>query len=488
MASKKPSWFRGIFPALVTPFSPDDHVDAEAYRELVRFVLPHVNGVVPCGTTGEFSSMTLREKKETISLCLDEVAGRAPVLAGTGCQSTRETVELTRWAKDAGATGALVVAPYCLKPSYNEVFDHYQKVDRVGLPLVLYNIPQCAGTHYRWWTAEGMALAFDNVIGLKDSSGDMPFFMAALEKLGETIGLFVGHDEIVGPALLAGADGAILASANLIPDIWQEIYQAAVRGDLETVRKRHRDIQILTRLVVRKGGPQAVKKGLQMMGILGVSNARLPLIQGGEFEREDHEDLRTQLENLDKIAIKRVALGSQEVDYALPADIPPVLQDLTLCVGEGFAGPPFSEVAHSDLLVGWRSGPVGRAIDRAKSEPRPGHDLEVVSERPLTLLVPTVTVRGAKAKRLVYEEAAAGIRLAIEHAIANHNLPEPVLDDICMIANVFVHPAASIRRRVMINNYKAMRGAIRKALEGRPTLQDLAAEKDAARHPFRYAP
>ena len=125
MASKKPSWFRGIFPALVTTFSPDDHVDAAAYRELVRFVLPHVNGVVPCGTTGEFSSMTLQEKKETISLCLDEVAGRVPVLAGTGCQSTRETIELTQWAKDAGATGALVVAPYFLKPAYNEIFDHF---------------------------------------------------------------------------------------------------------------------------------------------------------------------------------------------------------------------------------------------------------------------------------------------------------------------------------------------------------------------------
>ncbi len=485
--TKKTNWFRGIFPALVTPFTADDRVDEAAYRALIRFVLPHVNGVVPCGTTGEFSSMTMEEKQQVIAICLDEVGGRVPVLAGTGCQSTRETLELTQWAKEAGATGALVVAPYYLKPTYNEVFDHYKQVNRIGLPIVLYNIPQCAGTHYKWWTAEGMALAFEHVIGLKDSSGDMPFFMAMQEKLRGVIGLFVGHDEIVGAALLAGADGAILASANLVPDIWQEIYQAAQRGDVEFVRQRQKEIQILTRLVVRKGGPQAVKEGLRMMG-LPMSDARLPFIRGGEFEREDYEDLRTQLENLGKIDTQTVMLGGRQVEYALPADVHPEFEDLTLCVGEGFAGPPFSEVAHIDLLLGWKDGPVGRALERARNEPRPGHELVIINERPLTMLVPTVTVRTKKARQLVYEEAAAGVNLALEHAIARHNLPEPLLDDICLIANVFVHPAASIRQRVKINNYKAMRGAIRKALEGRPTLRELVAEKEAARHPFRYAP
>jgi 4-hydroxy-tetrahydrodipicolinate synthase len=488
MTSKKTDWFQGIFPALVTPFTEEDEIDEAAYRELIRFVMPHVNGVVPCGTTGEFSSMTLEEKKQTIAICIDEVGGRVPVLAGTGCQSTRQTVELTRWAADAGATGALVVAPYFLKPNFNEVFDHFKEVDKVGLPLVLYNIPQCAGTHFRWWTAEGMALAFDHVIGMKDSSGDMPFFMAALEKLRGTIGLFCGHDEVAGTAMLAGADGAILASANIIPDIWQEIYQAAQRGDTEFVRQRHKDIQILTRLVVRKGGPQAAKESLRMMGITGMSNVRLPMIRGGEFEREDYEDMRCQLENMGKIGTQTVILGGKEVEYALPADLPPHLEDLTLCVGEGFAGPPFSEIAHIDLLLGWKEGPVGRAMERARNEPRPGHELAIISERPLTMLVPTVTVRTAKARQLVYEEATSGIKLAIEHAINNHNLPRPLLDNICMIANVFVHPAASIRQRVKINNYKAMRGAIRKALEGRPTLRELVAETEAARHPFRYAP
>jgi formaldehyde-activating enzyme len=312
--------------------------------------------------------------------------------------------------------------------------------------------------------------------------------MAALEKLRGTIGLFVGHDEVVGAALLAGADGAILASANIVPDVWQEIYQAAQRGDAEFVQRRQKDLQILTRLLVRKGGPQAAKEGLRMMGLTGMSNVRSPLIQGGEFEREDYEDLRTQLENLGKIPVQTVTLNGQEVEYALPADLPAPSGDLTLCVGEGFAGPPFSEVAHIDLLLGRKNGPVGQALERARQEARPGHEVAIINDRPLTMLVPTVTVRGAKAKQLVYEEAANGINLALVHAIEQHNLPEAILDDICLIANVFVHPAASIRQRVKINNYKAMRGAIRKALEERPSLQELVAEKEAARHPFRYAP
>jgi len=480
-------WFKGVFPDLVTPFTKEDEIDEQAFRELIRFVLPHVDGIVPNGTTGEFSFLTFEEKQRVIEICIDEVRGRIPVLAGTGCPSTRETLELTKWAKDAGANGALVCAPYFLKPAFNEIYDHYKEIDQVGLPLVLYNIPQTAGVHYQWWTAEGMGLAFDNVIGISDSSGDMPFFMAVLEKLRGTIAIFCGHDEIAGAALLVGGDGVILASANIIPNIWQEIYRAAKRGDAAFVQRRHKEIQILIRLVARKGGPQATKEGVRMMG-LKMSNVRFPMIQGGEFEREDYEDMRTQLCNLGKIPKVKKRYAGIEVDYMATSETPEQLENLTLCVGEGFAGPPFSEIAHIDLLLGWKDGPVGKAIERALGEPRPGHELAIIRERPRTMLVPTVTVRGAKAKQLVYEDAVSGVNLAIDHAINEGTLPSALLDDLCMITNLFVHPAAGIRQRVKINNYKAMRGAIRKAIEGRPTLEELVREKEAARHPFRYAP
>jgi len=216
------------------------------------------------------------------------------------------------------------------------------------------------------------------------------------------------------------------------------------------------------------------------------------MMPGDAFEREDREDMRTQLEDLGKIGRRPVtfSLGGGVVisNCAATPATPPTIDDLTLCVGEGLAGPPFSEIAHIDLLLGLKDGPVGRAIERALGEPRPGHELKIINERPRTLLVPTVTIRTEKASRLVYEDAAAGVNLAIEHSIRQGFLPEGLLDQICLIANVFVHPAAAIRRRVQINNYKAMRGAIRKALERQPTLEELLNEKEAARHPFRYAP
>ncbi len=393
--SKKPDWFKGIFPALVTPFTREDKLDETAYRELIRHVLPHVDGLVSSGTTGEFSYMTETEKIRTFEIALEEADGK-PVIAGTGCPSTRATMRLTQAAKDVGCEAALA----------------------------------------------------------------------------------------------AGADGAILASANLIPDIEQEIYQAVQRGDLETAHRRQKDIQSVTRIVVRKGANQAIKEGLRMKG-LKMSDSRLPIMPGGAFAREDREDLRTQLENLGYIGKKPVTFPVGDgitADYAATHATPPAIGDLTLCVGEGFAGPPFSEIAHIDLLLGLKDGPVGRAMERGLKEGRPGHELKVINEHPRTLLVPTVTVRGAKAAQLVYEEAAAGVNLAIEHSIAQGFLPEGLLDQVCLIANVFVHPAAAIRRRIRINNYKAMRGAIRKAIEGRPSVEELIREKIAARHPFRYAP
>jgi len=488
----KTDWFKGIFPALVTPFTTNDTLDEAAYRQLIRFVLPHVDGVVPCGTTGEFSYLTLEERKRAIAVCLDEVAGRVPVVAGTGCTSTRETVALTGWAQDAGVTAALVVAPYFLKPTFNEVYDHFRAVDQVGLPFVLYNIPQCAGTHFRWWTGEGMLLDFDHTIGIKDSSGDLPFMEAMFEKVKGQVAIFVGHDEVVQPALAAGADGAILASANLIPDVWQRVYQATLAGDLETAQRWQQRVQKLVRIVVRCGSTQAVKEGLCMMG-LPVGHSRHPVVPGGAFRREDRDELRLQLElaGVDKIHKAPVTfdLGQKQVQtevFATP-QTPRTISGFTLKVGEGFAGPPFTELAHVDLLLGLKDGPVGRAIERALAGWGEERGLRIIDERPRTLLVPTVTLRTAKQRQL-FEHAAEGVNLAIRLSVEDGFLPEGILDEVALIVNAFVHPAASIAKRVNFNNYKATRYAIRKALEGRPTVEELIDEKAAARHPFRYAP
>jgi 4-hydroxy-tetrahydrodipicolinate synthase len=488
--SKKPEWLKGVFPALVTPLAKDKTIDEAAYRRLIRHVLPHVNGIVCTGTTGEFVYLSAAEKRQAIDIGLDEAQGRVPVVAGTGCASTRETVTLTQYAKDAGARAALVVAPYYLKPAYNEIYEHYEAVNQIGLPIILYNIPQCAGTHFKWWTAEGMA-NLDNVVGVKDSSGDMPFLMALFEKVKGHVAILCGHDEIVAAALAAGADGAILASANLIPDIWQDIYGAVGQGQLAKALDLQAGIQKLVRIVVRQGSVQAVKEGLRMMG-LNVGNARLPIMPGGSFRREDREELRIQLESLGKIPLRPVQyeLDSRTVQTQLAAtpQTPNHFGGFALRIGEGFAGPPFFELAHIDLLLGEHGGPVDKAITQAVGAPHPGHEVRIICERPRTLLVPTVTVRTEKQEKHIYEYAARGVSKATEASIADGFLPKDALDDLVMIANVFVHPAAANRTRIEMNNYKAMRAAIRKAIEERPTLEELLHERQAARHPFRYAP
>ncbi|MEE8307649.1 MAG: dihydrodipicolinate synthase family protein, partial [Gammaproteobacteria bacterium] len=347
------------------------------------------------------------------------------------------------------------------------------------------------GTHLKWWTAEGGLLDFDNAVGIKDSSGDLPFMNAMFEKVKGQVSIFVGHDEVVQPALAAGADGAILASANLIPDVWQRVYRATLEGDLAAAQKWQQKAQKVARIVARCSATQAVKEGLRMMG-LPIGDSRHPIMPGGGFKREDREELRLQLEMLGKLtpATLTYDLGDKKVETQVAAtpQTPRTISGFALKVGEGFAGPPFQELAHVDLLLGMKDGPVGRAIERSLAGWGDERGLRIIAERPRTLLVPTITIRTAKQRRLFYEHAAEGVKLAIRLSIKDGFLPAAILDDVALIANVFVHPSASIARRVEFNNYKATRHAIRKALEGRPTVEELIAEKVSARHPFRYAP
>jgi len=490
--SKKPGWFKGIFPALVTPFTKENKVDEDAFRDLIKYLLPHIDGVLACGTTGEFVYLSDEEKRRIFKITVNEIDGRVPVIVGTACPSTRETVKLTRYAKEIGATAALIASPYYIKPSFNEVYEHFEAINRLGFPLILYNIPQCAGTHFKWWTAEGMLLKLENVVGIKDSSGDMPFLEALFEKVKGEVGIFCGNDEIVTAALAAGADGAILASANLIPDIWQKIYQLIKDKDLAKAQNLQAKIQILARTIVRNGSTQAVKEGLQMMG-LKMSDSRLPIIRGGAFRREDYEELRNQLEDLGRIPKRDIEFdmgNGKRINSQFHAvfQTPEKIKFSPFKTGEAFCGPPLSEAAHIDLLIGVKNGPVDKAIkealnrsDSTKSRPR------IISEQPKIMIVPTVTIRTSKQASHM-DEAAKGIMAALKDSIKSEVLPEKILNNLVMIANVFVHPGASILQRIKINNYRAMRAAIRKAIESRPTLDEIIGEKEAFRHPFRYAP
>ena len=487
----------GILPALVTPFTDDGKtVDEERLRALVNHCVElGVHGVVPCGTTGEFVNLTTEEKKRVIKIVVDEVNGRVPVVAGTGASGTDQAVEMTRYAKDVGATAALIVTPYYLKPADRGIYEHYYTItNEVDLPIILYNIPQCTGLPLPWQMVEDLA-QIPNIVGVKDSSGQLSFILAVLEKVREKINVLCGHDEVVLAGLAAGCSGAILASANVIPDVWVQMYNHVKKGELQQARELQYKVQKIARIIAGSGAV-GTKEALKMMKIK-VGPVRKPLSVGGELTYESKEELRLDLEKIGKIQPKPVTFEITEKpiqERFMAIDVTPeIIKDFKLRVGEALAGQG-AEVAHIDLLIGKKDGPVAEAFAKAKATPTPGHEpllaiLEPnLSVKPVTLIVPTVTITGMRQASMVYGPAQTAVGKAVIDSVADGTIPKDTIEELIIIANVFVHPTAVDRQRVYINNYKAMRHAIRKTIEGRPNIDELIENKDRSKHPFKYTP
>jgi 4-hydroxy-tetrahydrodipicolinate synthase len=487
----------GILPALVTPFTDDGKaVDEERLRTLVNHCIElGVHGVVPCGTTGEFVNLTDEEKKRVIKIVVDEVNGRVPVVAGTGASGTDEAVQMTKYAKDVGATAALIVTPFYLKPADRGIYEHYYTIaNEVDLPIILYNIPQCTGAPLPWQMVEDLA-QIPNIVGLKDSSGQLSFILAVLEKVRDKINVLCGHDEVVVAALAAGCSGAILASANVIPDVWIQIYNHVKRGELQQARELQYKVQKIARIIAGSGAV-GTKEALRMLKIK-VGPVRKPLSVGGELTYEAKEELRLDLEKIGKVPPKPIIAEIVEKpleERFMTVEInPETIKNSRLQVGEALAGQG-AEVAHIDVLIGPKDGPVGEAFAKAKATPTPGHEpLLAILEpnlaiKPTTLIVPTVTITGMRQASMVFGPAQTAVAKAVVDSVADGTIPKEKAEDLIIIANVFVHPTAIDRQRVYINNYKAMRHAIRKTMEARPSMDELVENKDRSKHPFKYSP
>jgi 4-hydroxy-tetrahydrodipicolinate synthase len=498
-SSKGESMFKpeGILPALVTPFTDDGKaVHEERLRALVNHCLElGVHGVVPCGTTGEFVNLTTEEKKHAIKIVVDEVNGKVPVVAGTGASGTNEAVEMTKYAKDVGADAALIVTPFYLKPTDRGIYEHYNTIaSEVDLPIILYNIPQCTGLPLPWQMVEDLA-QIPNIVGVKDSSGQLSFILAVLEKVRDKINVLCGHDEVVVAALAAGCSGAILASANVIPDIWVQIYNHVKNGELQKARELQYKVQKIARIIAGSGAV-GTKEALNMMKIK-VGPVRKPLSVGGELTYEAKEELRLDLEKIGKIKPKpitfEIAEKPIEERFMTINVTPETIKDFKLRIGEALAGQG-AEVAHIDLVIGRKDGPLGEAFAKAKAAPTAGHEpLLAILEpnlavKPATLIVPTVTITSMRQASMVYGPAQTAVAKAVIDSVADGTVSKEAAEELIIIANVFVHPTAVDRQRVYINNYKAMRHGIRKAIEGRPSIDELIENKDRSKHPFKYTP
>lgn len=485
--------FKGVYPALVTPFN-DEGVDETKYRALIDYVIKSgATGIVPCGTTGEFTSMRFEEKIEAIRIACESAKGKVPVLAGTGAAYTGDAIKLTRKAAEYGANAALVVSPYFLKPSNKELFEHFEKIaNNSDIPLFLYNIPQVTGVPINWTVVDGLR-EIDGVIGMKDSSGDLVNLTTILVRRPDDFQVVIGHDEVALPALASGCDGAILASANIFPNRFIKMQAALANGDLKEALLVQRSIQRTVRIIVNKGGGLAVKVALNMMGI-SVGPARKPLLMGDSLSYEDIDELRTCLEDLQLIPKKPVTfkMGDKSVvSETYPKAVgmvPDTIEDLTLLHGESLCGGG-NEVAHVDLVLGIRDGPLSMALETAGTMHEGYHSSEIIKDlEPVTVFTPTVTMTHEHHKKMVHEFAKKAVIDAVKRSITDGVIPDELIPDLVILANVFVHPNAVNPRRVHINNFRAVRHAIRRAIEGRFSVDEIIARKESARHPFAYNP
>jgi len=463
----------GVYPALVTPFKNDTDIDEKALMQLVNFVIDEdVTGVMPCGTTGEFVYMSKEERKKTVEIVIDEVKGRVPVIAGTGASSTLEAIELTKHAEQAGADAALVVAPYYLRPADKGDFQHfYELTQATTIPIVLYNIPQCTGSFLSREVVEDLA-QIGSVVGLKDSSGHLPYMLELLQTVGDKINIVCGHDEVVLPALAAGAKGAILASANVIPDIWVKLYEAVKKGNMQTARELQMKAQKLARIFVRHGGAVPVKAALKMMG-LDVGKTRRPLASGGVLTLEVKEEMRMELEKLGKVKsmqVKAVSEPSEALDERF-RDLGITPQDIKrfkLATAEASAGEG-REKTYISLVAGPKSSPVGFGWAKAIANPEPGYEaLTAIVEpnlavKPITLIVPAVKIESMRQASIIYGPVQSAVGKAIADAVEEEIIPKESIETFAVIAKVFVHPAVVNRRLLYMNAYDGVKLALLKA-------------------------
>jgi len=278
--------FEGTYTALVTPFR-DGKVDEDALRRLVREQIDAgIDGLVPCGSTGESATLTHAEHETVIALTIEEAAGRVKVIAGTGSNNTAEAVELTAYAARAGADGALLIAPYYNKPTQEGLFQHYRTIaDAVDLPILLYNIPGRSAVNMAAETIARLA-AHANIVGVKEASGSLDHAMDILALCGDDFRVISGDDSLTLPLMSVGAVGVISVSSNLVPESMCDLVSAAANGDFAAARSVQNRLLPLMRALFVQTNPVPVKTALAMQGKL-LEEFRLPLTPMPDDLRSD---------------------------------------------------------------------------------------------------------------------------------------------------------------------------------------------------------
>jgi 4-hydroxy-tetrahydrodipicolinate synthase len=276
--------FTGSIVAIVTPFR-NDVIDEEKLRELVEFqIASGTDGIVPCGTTGEASTLDYAEHDRVIEIVVQQVKGRVPVIAGTGSNSTTEAIEMTAHAKRIGADGALLVTPYYNKPSQEGLYRHYRAIaDAVALPQVLYNVPGRTGVNLLPETVARLA-EISNIVAIKEATGSLQQASEVLALCGDKLDLLSGDDFITFPMMACGAKGVISVVANIMPKEVAALVDAFFAGKMEEARQLHLKLLKISNAMFIETNPVPVKTAVALMGKAS-DEVRLPLAPMSDANR-----------------------------------------------------------------------------------------------------------------------------------------------------------------------------------------------------------
>jgi 4-hydroxy-tetrahydrodipicolinate synthase len=279
--------FTGSCVALITPFK-NNEVDKEKLRELVEFHLSNgTDAILPCGTTGESATLSYEEHIEVIRIVVETVKKRIPVIAGTGSNSTRETYELTKHAKEIGADAVLLVAPYYNKPTQKGLYEHYSFIAKnVDIPIIIYNIPGRTGVNISPETIISLAKAHKNIIGVKEASGSIDQVSEIVRNTAElNFSVFSGDDSLTLPILAVGGKGVISVIANILPRDTHNLCEYWFRGDVKKAQELHLKMFPLVKALFIETNPIPIKAAMGMLGLCS-DELRLPLVPMEEKNRE----------------------------------------------------------------------------------------------------------------------------------------------------------------------------------------------------------
>jgi 4-hydroxy-tetrahydrodipicolinate synthase len=284
---------RGIIPAMVTPFRDDESVDLDVLRRLTHHLIEGgVHGLFPTGSQGEFYALTPSERQQIWETVVEETCGRIPVFAGTGAITTAEVIALNRLAERAGVNAVSVITPYFISPTQDELYRHYMAIaDATTLPVILYSNPGRTGGLNLSASLVARLAQHPNIVGIKDSSGDLSLTMALLAATDDAFTVLLGRDTLILAGLIHGAKGSITATANAAPRLVVSIYEAFLQGKLGEALEAQKRLAPLRDAFNLGTFPVVVKEALELIGI-PAGPARGPV---GPLAEEQRERLRQVL-------------------------------------------------------------------------------------------------------------------------------------------------------------------------------------------------